>query len=171
MAQVERGARSKAIREYLKSHSSAGPKEIVAALKEQGVEVTVGLASNIKYGRRNKARRGGGRARVAGRRGPGRTSASEAIRGYIRQHPSAMPKEIRAGLSAQGIKVTGGLISNVKYHMVRREGLAPAVRVAARRTSASAVTFDQLHLVKKFADSFGGVARVRQALESLAQLQ
>lgn len=45
----ERGARSRAIRDYLKEHQSASPNQVVAALKEQGMKVSVGLVSVIKY--------------------------------------------------------------------------------------------------------------------------
>jgi|SRR5579872_1576144 len=56
MTRMKRGLRSEAIREYLTANPNANPKRIVAALEEMGIEVTVGLASNIKYGgKRRKA--------------------------------------------------------------------------------------------------------------------
>ena len=44
----ERGSKSRAVREYLSQHPDAGPNEIVTALKEKGITITVGLASNVK---------------------------------------------------------------------------------------------------------------------------
>jgi hypothetical protein len=55
-----RGGKSAAIREYMASHPGAMPKEIVAALKEQGVEVSPNLVSilrakqKVKSARKNK---------------------------------------------------------------------------------------------------------------------
>jgi len=49
MARSKRGAKSEAIRTYLAANPDAGPTAVVAALKEQGVKVTVGLAANIKH--------------------------------------------------------------------------------------------------------------------------
>jgi hypothetical protein len=52
--------KSQAVRDYLAQNPSATPNQIVAALKEQGIEISVGLASNVKYTsgkRRGKVRR------------------------------------------------------------------------------------------------------------------
>ncbi len=43
-----RGAKSAAIRQYLKAHKSARPKEVVAALKAQGTEVSPNMVSIIR---------------------------------------------------------------------------------------------------------------------------
>jgi arginine repressor len=105
---MKRGQRSEAIREYLSANPSAGPKDVIAALKEKGVAVTVGLVSNIKYG--------GKKAKV-------------------------------------------------------RRGRRMTVRAAARRTGRpGSLSVEQLLSVKQFADSFGGVDQLRQALNMLEQL-
>ena len=59
--------KSQAIREYLQTQPGATPKEIVAALAQQGVKVSEGLAGNVKY---TSANRGPGRRRRG--RPPGR---------------------------------------------------------------------------------------------------
>lgn len=43
-----RGSKSAAIREYMAAHKGAMPKEIVAALKEQGIEVSPNLVSILR---------------------------------------------------------------------------------------------------------------------------
>jgi hypothetical protein len=58
-----RGMMSQAIREQLALDTSASPKTIQAALKEKGIEVSVGLISAIKYGGKNKG---------AAKKGPGK---------------------------------------------------------------------------------------------------
>lgn len=53
---LERGARSIAVRKYLASHPKASPKVVVEALQEQGIEVSLGLVSVIKYSKVYKRR-------------------------------------------------------------------------------------------------------------------
>ena len=55
---LERGVRSKAVRDYLAVNPKDSPQKVVAALKEQGVEVSLGLVSVIKYSK-PKSNRGG----------------------------------------------------------------------------------------------------------------
>ena len=67
------GSKSQAIRDYLAKNSGASPKQIVADLKEQGVEVSLGLANVVKYSSKRK----GGRKKVKrGRPAGSRTSSS-----------------------------------------------------------------------------------------------
>lgn len=47
-AAPRRGVKSEAIRTYLKSNNSAMPKQVVAALKEQGVSVSPNMVSIIR---------------------------------------------------------------------------------------------------------------------------
>lgn len=163
MAKVERGARSQAVKKYLKEHPKAGPKEVVDTLKAQGVVVSAGLVAGIKYGKR-----GPKKSSPVSRSGSG--NRSDAIRGYLTQHPDAKPKEIRTALAKQGVKVGAGLVSNVK-HTFFKKSAAPMVRVAARKTSSATVTIEQLLEVKRLADAIGGFDQIRKALETLEQLQ
>src|SRR5262245_57928126 len=128
MAKVERGERSRAIRDYLQTNPDANVKEIVDALKGKGVTVSESLASAVKY---NKG------AGKKGRRGRRSGNRSEAIRGYLMEHPAAPPTEVQAALAQQGMKVKLGLISNVK-HTFLKGGAAPKVRPAPRSSSATA---------------------------------
>ncbi len=52
---LERGVRSKAVRDYLAANPKSSPKKVVAELKKTGVDVSLGLVSVIKY---SKASRG-----------------------------------------------------------------------------------------------------------------
>lgn len=51
--------KSKAVRDYVKGHRKAKPRQIVAALKEQGIEVSANYVSNIKSTAKRKKRKGG----------------------------------------------------------------------------------------------------------------
>jgi hypothetical protein len=179
MLTPERGARSRAIRDYLKTNSKAGPKEIVTSLGASGIEVTEGLVSSIKYGKKRtrRGKKSRGKAAVGSRRTRKAVSSSESIRDYMRRYPHAKPNEVRAGLRKEGVKVSRGLISNVKFR-VGQQAATPAVRVAARKMSTrkvragkSPVTVEQLKEVRRLIDEFGGAGQLRQALETLEQLR
>lgn len=69
--------KSEAIRNYKSSHGSAGPKEISAALNDQGVKVTAGFVSTVLSNAKRKGRKGrrkGGRPKGSGA-GVGRKDA------------------------------------------------------------------------------------------------
>ena len=175
MTKAERGPKSLAIREYLSANPVAGPKQIVNALRELGIEVSFGLASAVKYRKRKKG--------VTTRKSTIPTftldkpaSGSKLIRQYIANHPQEKPKQIELGLRQEGIEVSLGLISSVKYARIqkggkRRKSRTHMVRVAARATPSMATTIEQLLDVKRFADSLGGASQLRQALDTLEQLR
>jgi hypothetical protein len=102
-----------------------------------------------------------------------RGQRSQAIRDYLSTHPSAGPKDVIAALKEQGVSVTVGLVSNVKYGGKKkksRRGRAMTVRAAARRTRTGSLSVDQLLEVKRFANSIGGAEQLCQALAMLEQL-
>jgi hypothetical protein len=169
MAKAEHGSRSQAIRDYLSSHPKAGPKAVVGALKAKGIEVKLGLVSNVKHHMMSGKSR---RRASAKRRGkaPAMTG-TQAIQIYLKKHPMAGPQEICSRLADQGIKVSKSLASAVKYRTRKRR--APSVRMSARKTVATkrAMTVEQLLEVKRLADALGGSDHVRQALEALEELR
>jgi len=193
VAKVQHGSRSEAIRGFLKESPDASPKQIVDGLKAKGIEVSTGLASAIKYGKNEKKvkKAGAGKSAAASSSGDagsasadGSVSGSESIRQYIARFPNAKPKEILAGLKAEGVTVKSGLISAVKYHTGKKQGKkkrrAATLQVAVRTTTAapkavasftSDVTIEQLLEVKRLADAMGGAEHVRKALETLDQLR
>jgi len=61
--------KSAAIREYMASNPDAKPKDVVAGLKEQGLEVAVGLVNQVRSKRSGGAGSGGGRGRGRGKSG------------------------------------------------------------------------------------------------------
>lgn len=175
MATAEHGTKSQAIAGYLATNPGAGINQIVEGLKEQGIQVSLGLAKAVKYAKKGKrsSSRKAGRAALANAKP---VSGSELIRQFIARHPDAMPKAIELGLKQQGVKVSLGLISNVKYGSRKKTGKrramrTPAARIAARKTPSRSVTIEQLLEVKRVADSIGGVVHVRAALDTLDQLR
>jgi len=100
-----------------------------------------------------------------------RGAKTQAIRDYVAANPEQGPKDIVAGLKAQGMTVKPGLVSAVKYGKKNRKRARPSVRVAARHTKNGSVTVEQLIEVKRLADSIGGTDHVRSALDALEQLR
>ena len=175
MAKAASGVKSLAIHDYLSKNPGANAQTIVDDLKQKGIEVSLGLAKVVKYGKKGKkalAKRAGKGSAMKGKA----ITGSESIRRYIAKYPSSKPKEIELGLKQEGVKVSMALISNVKYGGGKKAGKkkrrmrGAVVHAAARRTSV-AVTVEQLLEVKKFADSVGGVDQVRTALDTLEQLR
>lgn len=166
------GSLSAAVRDYVAANPGTAPTAIVAALHGQGVKVSRSLVNKVLYGGKPKGRRRGRRRAAAA--SPA-TTGTQAIQEYIRRHPDAGPKQIREGLGEQGVTVSASLISAVKY---RKGSAKPAVRAAVRRRPSRqggskpvGVTLEQLLEVKQMADNLGGATNLRQALETLEQLQ
>ena len=57
--------KSEAIRDYLKTHKNAGPKEIRMALAKKGIKVTDALVSNVKSNAKKKTVAKKAKVRVA----------------------------------------------------------------------------------------------------------
>jgi hypothetical protein len=101
-----------------------------------------------------------------------RGAKTQAIKDYLATNPEQGPKDVVAGLKAQGVTVKPGLVSSIKYGKKgKRSARRPSMRVAARHTKNGAVTVEQLLEVKKLADSIGGAEQVRSALDALEQLR
>ena len=99
---------------------------------------------------------------------------SQAIRDYLAANPQATPNEIVAALKQQGIKVSQGLVSNVKYSKPRaggkkRRGRPPG---RGRATAANgALTASDLIEAKRVVEQLGGIEQARQALATLEELR
>lgn len=167
--------KSQAIRDYLNQNGNVPPKDVVEALGKEGVNVTTGLVSNVKFhmGLGGKRRKKKVAKRVArGRARQGSVNKSAEIRKYMGRHRNAAPKEIIEALAAEGIEVSQGLVSAVKYGKQptgarRGRGRARAGRPAAAASSLSAQDLIQAN---ELINQMGGVDRVREALDLLEQL-
>ena len=177
MSKLPHGAKSQFVREYLSVNPNAVAKEAVAALRVNGIDVSEALVTKLKHRgrsakRRSKARRPG--AVVGAAMPQAAATKSESIRDYLRRNPVAGPKEIKTGLRKEGVKVSTGLISNVKFHF-NNPAAAPPLHIAARKMPAAkkpagALTVKQLFAVKQFVETLGGADHMRTALDTLDQL-
>src|SRR5262245_36943743 len=100
MAKAANGAKSQAIREYLGKNPGANAQTVVDDLKQEGIEVSLGLAKVVKY--RKKGKKASARKARKGRTMKTKgISGSESIRRYIAKHRRAKPKEIFLALKKQ----------------------------------------------------------------------
>jgi len=98
---------------------------------------------------------------------------SEAIRTYLAANPDAGPTAVVAALKEQGVKVTVGLVSNLKFRLANPAGKRgrPAAGRRAFKNGHAEITTDQLLAAKRMADELGGVEAARAALDALVALR
>lgn len=173
-------SKSDLTRDYVAKNPAASPKAIVAGLKAEGVDVSLALASKIKYdraekggakkgGRKKKARSGGGAER--GQKAEAIRSAARSIGGKVR------PRDVIAMLKEQGIEVSSAQVSTTLKSMGMRrtrrgrKGKVGAVAAAPRAASRSeAISIDDLIAAKKLVNQLGSVEAASHALSALAKL-
>jgi hypothetical protein len=106
------------------------------------------------------------------------TSKSAAIREYISANPNAGPTAIYDALTKQGIKVSKGLVSVVKYSKPKPGKLrnrpvkaqTASTKGVSEPLSSGSMSASDLIAAKKLADSIGGIAKTREALDLLEKL-
>jgi len=178
--------KSAAIREYLTSNPDAKPADVVAALKEKGIDVKPGLVGLVKYAKSGKKPGGKKRGAKPGRRpaaaGRGRKSASggsksDAVRAYLASNPDASPATVAEALKKKGVKISVSLAAAVKYAKKGKKAGRPMgrrgpgrPRMATRASGNGSLNMDALVEAKRLADRMGGIDAAREALALLAQL-
>lgn len=173
--------RSEATRKYVAAHPTASPTEIVEGLKAEGVEVSLSLASKIKY---DRSRKGGGKKdrkkkaaatnaapKATGERGEkaeGIRAAARSIGGKVR------PRDVIAMLAEQGIQVSSAQVSMTLRKMGMRKtkrGRKPGRPAASARAAHSgSISIDDLIAAKKLVERLGSIEAASQALSALAKL-
>lgn len=189
MVRATAANRSQAIREYLKKNKNARTKDIQAALKAQGVKVSEALLSKVKHHRSVKKKRGrkvsakptAKRARAANAEttNGAKVNKSAEIRNAVRElGKKALPREIVAALDAKGVKVSSAQVSTVRFNMKAKTAARkattpsapPRAKPTARSRTSGRISGQELIETKQLADQFGGIERLKQALDLLARL-
>jgi arginine repressor len=179
----EGASKSDLTRQYVAKNPGAGPKDIVAGLKAEGVEISAALASKIKY---DKSRKGGGKkARLKAGRVTARAASSDSERGNkaeaIRQAAKSLGKKVRprdiiAMLKEQGIEVSSAQVSTTLKAMGMRRtrrGRKPASGGTGASHAASRsepITLEDLIAAKKLVNQLGSAEAASRALSALARL-
>lgn len=177
--------KSELTRQYVAKNPSAGPKDIVTALKAEGIEISMALASKIKY---DKSRKGGakkaGRKKVASRAAAPSTNATsergnkaEAIRQAAKSlGKKVRPRDVIAMLKEQGIEVSSAQVSTTLKSMgmrrTRRGRRAAIGGMGSSRVASHSqpVTVEDLIAAKKLVNQLGSVEAASQAISALARL-
>jgi arginine repressor len=179
-------SKSESTRQYVAKHPNAGPKEIVAGLKAEGIEVSLALASKVKYdrgakgsSRKGRGKQSVGRATAASANGSaGHGNKAEAIRAAAKSlGKKVRPRDIIAMLQEQGIRVSSAQVSTTLTRMGMRRtkrgrnARAGAVATAARAAGNSAsITIEDLIAAKKLVNQLGSVEAASKAISALARL-
>jgi len=111
---------------------------------------------------------------------PATISKSQAVRDYLAEHPTAMPKEIAPAVkSAHGLDISPQMISMIKSKLGKKgarrrrkispQGSPPAA-ATSRKNNAARFTVEDLITAKKLAQTMGGIPRAQEALAALARL-
>jgi arginine repressor len=183
-ATQEGASKSDLVRQYVGKNPGDSPKSIVEGLKSEGVEVSLALASKIKYDRAEKGGAKKGRKKKVARRaavaassnGSERGQKAEAIRQAARSIGGKVrPRDVIAMLKEQGIEVSSAQVSTTLKAMgmkrTRRGRKPGAVGAAPRAASRSeAISIDDLIAAKKLVEKIGSVEAATQALSALAKL-
>ena len=104
------------------------------------------------------------------RKKSGGTSKSHAIRTFMEQNAGASTSEIVAGLAGQGIDVTPGLVSNIKYTTSKKKPGRKGKVGRPPRSSDDSVSVSALIEAKKLVNQVGSLELARRALDTLQRL-
>ena len=96
---------------------------------------------------------------------------SQAIRDHLADHPDDGAKAIVAALGKKKIKVTEGLVNNVKYALSGKKKPWKKKAANTQPTVSDKISISTLVQAKKMADQLGGIEKARTALAALAKLQ
>jgi hypothetical protein len=111
-----------------------------------------------------------------------RGEKTAAVKEYMNAHPEAMPVEIAAALTKQGITITPGHVSAIKGKLKKAGNgkkatkpapvviSAPAAVEKPSTTSGGTITLDQVKMVAHTIKSLGGTQRVEEVLEVIKEM-
>ena len=108
-------------------------------------------------------------------------SLSQSIREHLQEDPSSTPNQIVAALAKQGVKVSQGLASNVKYtsgpgakkKTAKKERATGGKKrtVKRKRPSAQTVDISALQAAAKFVAAVGDADQAIAAVKQVQSLQ
>jgi hypothetical protein len=181
-------SKTEATKQYMATKPDASVKEIVAGVKEQGIEISASLANKLKYSRPKKGTakkkkaakksvakktRRKKKAVVSKNGASGRGQKAEAIRGAARKlGKKVRPRDVIVMLKEQGIAVSSAQVSTTLKAMGMRKvrrGRKPGA-VASAATRSDSISINDLVAAKRLVNQLGSVEAVSQALSALARL-
>jgi hypothetical protein len=162
-----------AVRQNLATHGDTPAGQVVAALAEQGVEVSLARVNRLKSAdRKTPGRRGGGRRAKAGLdRSPVKTaSKAEAIREALKKlDGGARPRDVIAHLKTGGVVVSAAQVSLIRKQFRQSAAQSADGAAAGKHASNRGIAVEHLIAAKRLADQLG-LDAARKALDVLARL-
>jgi hypothetical protein len=95
-----------------------------------------------------------------------RGAKSQAIRDYLSTNKKAKTSEVVAALAANGIPVSGQMVSSIKA----RRRMGKRRRKAEANGQVVGLSLTNLLAAKKLVDTVGGIDQAREAINALAKL-
>lgn len=173
---TKQGLKTAAVRDYQSKHPNASASDVVAALKEQGINISQAMVYNIRSNSKKSPAKPGRKpasAAVSSNGAVEHGGKSQAVRAAVRELGRKTPtKEIIDHLAGKGIEVSVALVAKVKSRMKPGRKSRPATTaVAPAARSNDQTTFDHLLAAKELADQLGGTDSLRRTLDILDKLR
>ncbi len=102
--------------------------------------------------------------------GKSKVNKSKAIRDAYHELGNVKPKQIQAHLAKKNIKVSTGLISNVRYMMLHKGEPASERGLATARANGDQISVSALLEAKRLVAKAGGVNEAKRVLDTLAKV-
>ncbi len=152
---------------------SARVRDVVAALKEQGVSVSSPQVSKTLKAAGIKLKRRGRRgAAVAGAETAGGTKAERIRQAAQRMKKPIRPRDIIAELASEGLTVSSAQVSAVLREAGYRRRRRRLTREPSGRSAASnGLSLDALIAAKALIDKVGSVEVAEEAIRAMKKLQ
>ncbi len=99
----------------------------------------------------------------------GQINKSQAIRDYITANPGASAQQVVEAMSAAGIRVAIGLVYMVKSKKPKRRTTPASAPAATKPEKPGGDPIGYLLRVKALADEGGGVAKLKQLVDAMAE--
>jgi len=190
-------SKKQAVQEYLAAQPDASTKDIIEALKRQGLEIAESTVYNVKWANNRDSSAAPPRQKknvsVAATKtdsapsAAGTVNKTQAVKAYLANEPKATPLEISAALGAQGIDVAPNYAAGIKSSLkAKKRGkktaskatskpASPAPSAASSRPASSGpaddnVSLEALRKAKSLVRELGGLEQARQALKALSVL-
>ena len=108
-------------------------------------------------------------AKTGKRRGVNKSQ--EIRKAYEKLGDSAKPKDVIAKLATRNIKVSPGLVANVRHSMLKKAGKKPSGRGGGKRAADNdTISVTALVDAKRLIEHAGSINDAKKALDTLAKL-
>ena len=165
--------RSQAIRDHFKSNPKATTQEVVDALASHGITVTPNLVTTVKSKHiKKRAAKKAAKKTAASQVADTKPEAnkSQSIRDYLKANKKAKAQEVVDALAKEGIKVSVGLVTNVKSNSKKRRRAVKKV-VENVVAQGGGVGIPEIKAAFAFLKAAGSVAVAKEALAAALEIK